>query len=130
MEQQAEGGSSKENYLRYTKLQQGKPANFALLEQDPVCYWLIWGVAKENDSMKPFRFPEKPSQADIDAELGTDYVQAMNYDKTAVRAAVECLTWPIYNWDLKQVQVLEVSHVSLARQLQSTALIESILRIF
>lgn len=116
MEQQAEGGSSKENYLRYTKLQQGKPANFALLEQDPVCYWLIWGVAKENDSMKPFRFPEKPSQADIDAELGTDYVQAMNYDKTAVRTAVECLTWPVYNWDLKQVQVLEVSHVSLARQ--------------
>ena len=37
-----EGGSSA-GYLRYTKLEQGKPANFALLEQDPLCYWLVWG---------------------------------------------------------------------------------------
>ena len=31
-----EGTSSNESYLRYTKLEQGKPANFALLEQDPL----------------------------------------------------------------------------------------------
>ena len=42
MEQQAEGNSSKDNYLRYTKLEAGKPANFALLEEDPLCYWLVW----------------------------------------------------------------------------------------
>ena len=115
MEQQAEGNSSKDNYLRYTKLEAGKPANFALLEEDPLCYWLVWATGTDN-SAKPFRFVSKPSQADIDAELGTDYIQALDFHKVKTRPAVECLTWPVYNWDLNLVQVLEVSHVSLARQ--------------
>ena len=116
IEKENEGSSSADNYLRYTKLDQGKPANFCLLEQDPLEYWLVWGVAKENDSMKPFRFLEQPSQEDIDLELGSDYVQSMNYDKTAVRKPSQCLCWPVYNWDAERVQVLEVSHISLARQ--------------
>lgn len=115
MEQQAEGNSSKDNYLRYTKLEAGKPANFALLEEDPLCYWLVWADGTDG-SAKPFRFVAQPSQADIDAEFGTNYTQALNYDKTGPRKPQECLTWPVYNWDLNLVQVLEVSHVSLARQ--------------
>ena len=116
IEKENEGSSSADNYLRYTKLDQGKPANFCLLEQDPLEYWLVWGVAKENDSMKPFRFLEQPGEDDIALELGSDYVQSMNYDKTAVRKPSQCLTWPVYNWDINKVQVLEVSHISLARQ--------------
>ena len=116
IEKENEGGSSKENYLRYTKLAQGKPANFALLEQDPLCYWLVWGETSDGSSMKPFRFLEKPSDEDIKLELGNEYTQMLNYDKTALRKPVECLTWPVYNWDLNQVQVLEVAHISLSRQ--------------
>ena len=116
IEKENEGGSSKENYLRYTKLTQGKPANFALLEQDPLCYWLVWGETSDGSSMKPFRFLEKPSDEDIKLELGNEYTQMLNFDKTALRKPVECLTWPVYNWDLNQVQVLEVAHISLSRQ--------------
>ena len=36
IEKENEGSSSADNYLRYTKLDQGKPANFALAEQDPL----------------------------------------------------------------------------------------------
>ena len=43
IEKENEGSSSADNYLRYTKLDQGKPANFALLEQDPLEYWLGLG---------------------------------------------------------------------------------------
>lgn len=111
-----EGGSSSESYLRYTKLEQGKPANFALLEQDPLCYWLVWGETSDGSSMKPFRFLEKPSDEDIKLELGNEYTQMLNFDKTALRKPVECLTWPVYNWDLNSVQVLEVAHISLSRQ--------------
>ena len=39
IEKENEGSSSADDYLRYTKLDQGKPANFALLEQDPLEYW-------------------------------------------------------------------------------------------
>lgn len=116
IEKENEGGSSKENYLRYTKLAQGKPANFALLEQDPLCYWLVWGETSDGSSMKPFRFLEKPSDEDIKLELGNEYTQMLNFDKTALRKPVECLTWPVYNWDLNSVQVLEVAHISLSRQ--------------
>ena len=119
IEKENEGSSSADNYLRYTKLDQGKPANFALLEQDPLEYWLVWGVAKENDSMKPFRFLEQPDQSDIDLELGSDYVQSMNYDKTAVRKPSQCLTWPVYNWEAKKVQVLECGHVSTRTGMES-----------
>ena len=116
IEKENEGGSSKENYLRYTKLAQCKPANFALLEQDPLCYWLVWGETSDGSSMKPFRFLEKPSDEDIKLELGNEYTQMLNFDKTALRKPVECLTWPVYNWDLNSVQVLEVAHISLSRQ--------------
>lgn len=116
MEQQAEGTSQKDNYLRYTKLEPGKPANFALLEQDPCCWWMVWGETVTDGAQKPFRFLDQPSAEDITAELGGEYRQCMNYEKTKLRAPVECLTWPVYNWDLKKVQVLEVSHISVARQ--------------
>ena len=88
IEKENEGSSSKDNYLRYTKLTQGKPANFALLEQDPLCYWLVWGETKDGMSMKPFSFVQKPSAEDIKLELGNEYNQALNFDKTAVRAPV------------------------------------------
>lgn len=117
IEKENEGSSSADNYLRYTKLDQGRPANFCLLEQDPLEYWLVWGVAKVDDSiMKPFRFLEQPSEDDIALELGSDYVRSKNYDKTDVRKPSQCLTWPVYNWDINKVQVLEVSHISLTRQ--------------
>ena len=116
IEKENEGSSSADNYLRYTKLEKGKTANFALLTQDPLEYWLVWGEAKEGGSMKPFRFPVQPSQDDIDLELGSDYVQCQNFEKTGIRKPSQCLTWPVYNWDINKVQVLEVSHISLARQ--------------
>jgi len=116
LEQENDGSSSKDNYLGYTKLEQGKPANFALLEQDPLEYWLVWAEAKASGSMKPFRFMNQPSSDEIDLELGSEYVRTMNYDKTAIRKPQQCLTWPVYNWDMNKVQVLEVSHISLARQ--------------
>ena len=71
LESENEGSSSADNYLRYTKLEQSKPANFCLLEQDPLEYWLVWGQAKTDGSMKPFRFLEEPSGADIEAEFGS-----------------------------------------------------------
>ena len=116
MEQQAEGNSSKDNYLRYNKLEKGKPANFALLEEDPASWWLVWGDPVEGGNSQPFRLISQPSQADIDEDLGANYTQSLNFDKNGPRKPVECLTWPIYNWDLNLVQVLEVSHVSLGRQ--------------
>ena len=85
MEQQAEGNSSKDNYLRYNKLEKGKPANFALLEEDPASWWLVWGDPVEGGNGQPFRFISQPTQADIDEELGANYTQSLNFDKNGPR---------------------------------------------
>lgn len=116
IEQDNEGSSSKDNYLAYTKLEQGKPANFALLEQDPLEYWLVWADPKDGGNGQPFKFVDKPTDDEISLEIGNEYVRSMNYDKTAIRKPSQCLAWPVYNWDMNRVQVLEVSHISLIRQ--------------
>lgn len=124
LESENEASSSADNYLRYTKLEEKKPANFCLLEQDPLEYWLVWGQTKTDGNMKPFRFLEEPTEADIEAEYGPEYGPCFNFDPVlgrpspdkGIRKPVQCLTWPVYNWDINKVQVLEVSHISLARQ--------------
>jgi hypothetical protein len=105
-----------ENYLRYGKLESGASANFSLLEKDPFCYYLVWAVAKDGGAKKPFRFLNEPTDQDIELELGREYSRDLNYEKTGVRKPDLCFTWPVYNWDLKQVQVLEVTHASLRNQ--------------
>ena len=115
-ESENSGKSSSDNYLRYTKLESGKPANFALLDEDPLEYWLVWGEAKTDGSMRPFRFLTEPTEEDILAEFGPEFVQCQNYDRTGPRKPNKCCTYPVYNWDLKCVQVLEVSHITVIKQ--------------
>ena len=116
LDQESSGSSSQENYLRYTKLPANQPVNFALLEQDPLSYWLVWADPKAGGNAQPFRFMEKPTDQEIELEIGNDYIRSKNFEGTAIRKPGECLTWPVYNWDIKKVQVLEVSHISLSRQ--------------
>ena len=116
MKEQAEGKSSKNDLLIYTQLELGKPANFALLEEDPATWWSVWGHPVGEGKKKNFRFISKPSKDEIDEELGTDYTHSMDFNGTSLSKPQECLTWPIYNWDLNCIQVLEVSHVSVSRQ--------------
>lgn len=116
LEQESSGTSNQEKYLRYTKLPANQPVNFALLEQDPLSYWLVWADPKAGGNSQPFRFVEKPTDQEIELEIGNEYIRSKNFEGTAIRKPNECLTWPVYNWDSKTVQVLEVSHISLSRQ--------------
>ncbi len=109
-------------YLRPNKIEAGKPAVFALLEEDPLEYWLVWGTPKEGGNNQPFRFLEKPSDEDIELELGREFTRALNYDKTAEDRPYKCLTWPVYNWMKKRVEVLEISQISISRLIVRYAL--------
>ena len=109
-------------YLRPNKIEPGKPAVFALLEEDPMEYWLVWGTPKEGGNNHPFRFLEKPSDEEIELELGRDFTRALNFDKTAEDKPYKCLTWPVYNWVKKRVEVLEITQISISRQIVKYAL--------
>ena len=121
-ESEGSGKSTADNYLRYSKLESGKPANFALLTEDALEYYLVWGEANADGQMRPFRFLDEPTQEDIDAELGNEFSQCLNYERTGLRKPRHCLTYPVYNWDMERVQVLELSHVTVIRQLMKYAL--------
>ena len=77
----------------------------------------VWGTPKEGGNNQPFRFLEKPSDEDIELELGRDFTRALNYEKTAVDRPYKCLTWPVYNWLKKRVEVFEISQISISRQM-------------
>ena len=113
----AESPSTDLPYLRPNKVEIGTPAVFALLEEDPLEYWLVWGTPKQGGNNQPFRFLQEPTDEDIDAELGREFTRALNYDKTAVDKPAKCLTWPVYNWQKKRVEVLEVTQISISRQI-------------
>ena len=116
-EQQESGGSSKDDYLNYSQLEHKQNIEFALLEADPFEYWMVWGDPVGEGKKKPFRFLENPTSEDIDAELGANYTQGMAFQSlTEKQPPARCLTWPVYNWTDKKVQVLEVSHKSVINQ--------------
>jgi hypothetical protein len=121
-ESEGSGKSSADNYLRYSKLESGKPANFALLTEDALEYYLVWGEANADGQMRPFRFLDEPTSEDIEAELGNEFSQCLNYERTGPRKPSNCLTYPVYNWDMERVQVLEVSHVTVIKQFMKYAL--------
>jgi hypothetical protein len=123
-EQKSAGGSSSaDDYCQYYKLGNGELVTFSLLEEDPLCYFTVWARSKQspNDPKqnRPFRFPTRPTEDEIETELGNDYIQDVMYEDRLKpvemqrpRQPLKNFTWPVYNWDAKKVQVLECNHVS------------------
>ena len=113
--------SSAKDYFRPKSVEPGKPAVFALLEEDPCQWHLVWGTPVAGGNNKPFRFLEKPSDEDIELELGKAYTRALNYEKTDTDKVYKCLTFPIFNWELGAVQVFEILQFSINRQVTAYA---------
>ena len=57
LDPETESSSSGDGYLRPNKIESGKPAVFALLEEDPLEYWLVWGTPKEGGQQQAFPIP-------------------------------------------------------------------------
>ncbi len=57
---------------------------FSLLEEDPLCYFTVWARSKQspNDPKqnRPFRFPTRPTEDEIETELGNDFIQDVMYE--------------------------------------------------
>ena len=124
------GSSSANNYCQYTKLSSGESVVFSLLEEDPVFYFTVWGRSKAspNDPTqnRPFRFPKRPTEAEIEEELGSDFIQDVAFEDKHKPVEMQRprkpnlnWTWPVYNWEAKKVQVLECGHVSTRTGMES-----------
>tara|TARA_R100000781_G_scaffold114470_2_gene85379 strand:+ start:261 stop:911 length:651 start_codon:yes stop_codon:yes gene_type:complete len=110
---------------------------FVFMEEDPLEFWEVWGEPVDpSDKSKPFRFPmgddDGPTNKDIAAELGKDYMQQKSKyanKKQGVkvgdpRPAVHCMAWPVWNCEDKCFQVLKVSQPSLQNQIIKTSMLK------
>lgn len=96
---------------------------FALLSAEPLCFYECWGEASDG-GRRPFRFTDDPSPVEIDQEMGPDYERKMNREGTGPEPVKFSLAVPVYNFELSKVQVLQLSQVSLQRELDQISQVE------
>jgi hypothetical protein len=111
------GGATGGGYLNPSKIQSGSSVRFALLDDQPLEFFEVWGESPDG-ALKPFRFVEDPSPDDIEAELG-DFNRRQNREGTGFEPAKFAIAVPVYNYTTGSVQVLQLSQKSLIRELDS-----------
>ncbi len=114
---QAAVAASPGGYLNPGKLSPGSSVRFALVSDEPLECYELWGVGPDNKA-RPFRFLEEPTPEDITAELG-EYTRRLNYDGTAPNPVKFVLSIPVYNYEAQEIQVLSLSQKSLIRDLDA-----------
>ena len=68
-------------YINPTKLESGGSVRFALLDDQPLEFFEVWGESGEG-KLKPFRFADSPTTEDAEIEMGSDYTRRMNREGT------------------------------------------------
>lgn len=108
------GGGS---YLNPSRIASGSSVRFALLSEEPLEFYELWGEGADGKA-KPFRFDREPSPDDIALSLG-DYTRRQNREGTGFEPTKFCLALPVYNYDADQVQILQLSQKSVIRELDA-----------
>lgn len=106
-----------------SKIQSGTSVRFALLDDNPLEFFEVWGEAS-GGSVKPFRFIDEPTPDDIEVAFGTEYSRRLNRDGTAPEPAKFAIAVPVFNHDVGAVQVLQVSQKSINREFDSISQME------
>jgi hypothetical protein len=70
-------GGAGGGYLNPSKIQAGSQVRFALLAEEPLEFYECWGEATDG-SVRPFRFLDDPSPADVEQEMGQKWDQAIH----------------------------------------------------
>ena len=109
------GGGGTGGYLTAGKLGDGDHYRIAIVSEDPLEYWTVWGENEEGQK-KPFRFTSEPSGDDIAAELG-DFTQRMNYEGTTLEAPKFGLSFFVYDYADGKVKVFEMTQKTLIKEL-------------
>jgi len=117
------GGSSGGGYLNPSKIQSGSSVRFALLSEEPLCFYECWGEASDG-AVRPFRFPDDPTPADIEQEMGPDYSRRLNREGTGPEPVKFALAVPVYNFETGTIQVLQLTQKSLIKELDQTSQME------
>ena len=116
------GGGSRNDYLSPSKVKADGQVRFAILANEPLCYFEVWGE-DETGKGKPFRFAAEATADDIEQEMGANYRRRLKDDGTEEPQKF-AIAMPIYNFDIKRVQVLSITQKGLQKELDEISQVE------
>jgi hypothetical protein len=119
-------------YLNPGSVPTGSSVRFALLQTTPLEYHEVWlqdSEGKLNDNgkviKKPLRFAFPPTDEDIEAELGTQWIRGLNFNGDGPAPVKFNIAVAIYNHDAQAVQIFASDKPSVNRDLdKETQLVE------
>ena len=72
------------SYLNPSKVDPKEPVSFALLEEDPLIFWKIYGESVHGEKGKSFRFVSKPTEEEILTEMGGSYKKGTKFQLSLI----------------------------------------------
>ena len=119
---QLQSASSRDEYLTPGKVKADGQVRFAMLANEPLCYFEVWGQ-DETGKPKPFRFAEEASAEDIEQEMGVNYKRTV-YDDGNEAPQKFAISVPIYNYDINRVQILSMNQKNLIKEFDQISQVE------
>jgi hypothetical protein len=119
----AVSGSSGGGYLSPSKIQSGGSARFHILSEEPLEYFCVWGESPDGQ-VKPFRFEEDPSTADVEEAMGDTHVRRMNREGTGPEAIKPEMSFVVWEYEAQTAKICTFSQKGLIRELLSIASME------
>ena len=116
------GGGSRNDYLSPNKVKANGQVRFAILANEPLCYFEVWGE-DETGKPRPFRFPSEASADEIKEGMGANYTRRIKDDGTEEPQKF-AIAMPIYNFDINRVQVLTMTQKGLQKELDEISQVE------
>jgi len=116
------GGGSRNDYLSPNKVKANGQVRFAILANEPLCYFEVWGE-DETGKPRPFRFAGEASAEEISEEMGANYTRRVKDDGTEEPQRF-AIAMPIYNFDINRVQVLTMTQKGLQKELDEISQVE------
>jgi len=113
----AGNGGGTGGYMTASKLGDGESYHIAILSEEPLEYFTVWGET-DDGQRKPFRFPDEPTADDITKELG-DYKQRMNYEGTELKKPTFALAFFCFDYADSKVKLFEMDKKTLIKELDN-----------
>ena len=110
-------------YINPTKLESGGSVRFALLDDQPLEFFEVWGESGDG-KLKPFRFENSPSEDDVEAEMGEEFTRRLNRDGTGVEPAKFGVAVPVFDHESQEVKIFQATQKSIIGELDKISQME------
>jgi len=108
-------------YLQLSKLADGGSVRFALLSDEPLEGYEVWGTSA--GASKPFRFEQEPTPEDVAVELG-DFEPREGRGGPGTVDVKFFIAVPVYNYESGKVQVLQITQKSILKEIDQISQME------